>query len=243
MKISLSNRILRPAAAALLLAAFATSHAAIAEPAPTGWIVVSLSQDRGISTVALVLQPRVAKTQGEPKAASDPKGLKGLGVLTSDPKAPRTPPAASASKGAKFEAAFSLDPPPGDLQKWDGRSGVVRVLKVPAGNYSLVNFRLEQAETKGVWFARDNYDIRFAVKEGEVTYLGEFQGTQVLNKPPKAKAATTLSYFIVQDQQGRDMPLAEAANPEIRGKPVTSIAPVKTKGKSHFQTSRLPEKE
>jgi hypothetical protein len=253
MQRSLLTRILRPAAAALLLAASATSHAATAEPAPTGWIVVSLSLDRGISTVALVLQARAARTPGESKAAGDskpardPKGLNGLNALTGDSKAPRALSASSTSKGPKLEAAFSLDPPPGDLQNWEGRSGAVRVLKVPAGTYSLVNFRLEQAEPKGRWFARDNYDIRFSVKEGEVTYLGEFQGTQFLNKLPAATAAAPSfamqSYFIVQDQKGRDLALAEAANPEIRGKPVTSIAPVKAKGKSHFQASRLPDKK
>lgn len=202
-----------------------------------------------MSTVAVVFAPKVAKAPVEPKAPPDadaPKGMKGLGILTKSPKAPKTPKASEGAQSAKFpklEAAFTLDPPPADLQKWEGRSGVVRVLKVPAGAYSLVNFRLEHAETNRKTFARDNYDIRFQVKENEVTYLGEFQGTQFLNKRPTETATVPQSYFIVQDQQARDMPLAEAANPEIRGKPVTSIAPVKAKGKSHFQTSRLPDKE
>lgn len=248
MKNSLSNRILRPAAAALLLAAFATSPAAAAEPAPTGWIVVSLSQERGISTVAIAFAPKVAKTPVVPKAPADPnapKGLSGLGILTKNknPGPPKESEPSQSTKLPKLEAAFSIAPPPDDLQKWEGRSGVVRVLKVPAGAYSLVNFRLEHAESNRKTFARDNYDIRFLVMENEVTYLGEFQGTQFLNKRPTAAATVPQPYFIVQDQQGRDMPLAEAANPEIRGKPVTSIAPVKAKGKSHFQTSRIPDKE
>jgi hypothetical protein len=246
MQSSLLTRILRPAAAALLLAAFATSHAATTEPAPTGWIVVSLSQDRGMSTVAVLFAPKVPKAPAEPKAAPDPdapKGMKGLGILTKNPKAPKASESSKSARQPKLEAAFTLDPPPDDLQKWEGRSGVVRVLKVPAGAYSLVNFRLEHAETNRKTFARDNYDIRFQVKENEVTYLGEFQGTQFLNKRPTDTATVPQSYFIVQDQQGRDMPLAEAANPEIRGKPVTSIAPLKVKGKSHFQMSRLPDKQ
>ena len=251
MKTTLLSRLLPSAAAAFLLAAGAVPAAA-ADPAaaPSGWIVLSLSQERGISTVAIAVQPRPAKATAEPKAppadpdtGGDPKaakGMKGLGILTKSTKTPKT---TDSAKLPRIEAAFTLDPPPAELQKWDGRSGVVRVLKVPAGAYSLINFRLEHPESKGKWFARDNYDIRFGVKENEVTYLGEFEGTYYLNKRSTATHTVPQSYFIVADQKERDLALAEAAHPEIRGKPVTSIAPVKARGKSHFQVTRIPDKE
>lgn len=227
MKTTDPSRMLRTAAISLCLA-FGSIPVSMAESVPMGWIVVSLSQERGVSGVALVVQPKATRAPDAPA----PKAA----------QAQDAPKPAKVRKPRQVVGELMIDLPTEGRQEWDGRAGAVRVLKVPAGPYRLANFRLEHAPTKGKWFAGDDYDVPFEVKAGEVTYLGEFQGTVSVTKLPGKTGTVRQPYFIVRDQRSRDIPLAEAARPEIRGKAVLSVAPLTPPGKGHFQTSRQPDR-
>ena len=145
----------------------------------------------------------------------------------------------------KHYAGFTIGLFNSNQQDWDeGRIGEVKVMAVPAGAYRLSAFRLEDSMSKRAWNSRQDFDKPFEVRPGEVTYLGEFVGTGILSKPFFGTRAVEKPYFLVTDQQARDMPLALKQKPEIQGLPVRSLAPFVVKGGPDvFLTKRLPDRE
>ncbi len=146
---------------------------------------------------------------------------------------------------SRHSAAFTIGIFNSNQQDWDeGRIGEVKVMAVPAGAYRMASFRLEDSMSKRAWNSRQDFDKPFEVRAGEVTYLGEFVGTGILSKPFLGNRAVEKPYFLVTDQQARDLPLAEKQKPEIKGLPLRSLAPFQVKGGPDvFLTKRLPDKE
>jgi hypothetical protein len=127
-----------------------------------------------------------------------------------------------------------------DQHDWEERKGAVRVVQAPAGTYRLANFRLVHSASNQKWSAREDFSVAFEVRPNEVTYLGEFLGTGVLGKAFLGFRAIEKPYFLVSDQQARDIPLAQKEKPELAGIAVRSIAPMRsTKGANYFITRRI----
>lgn len=144
----------------------------------------------------------------------------------------------------RHPAGFSLGLFNSDQQEWEGRTGAVTVLAVPAGAYRMSAFSLQDSMSNRRWSSRQDFDKPFEVRAGEVTYLGEFVGTGILSKPFLGNRAVEKPYFLVSDQQPRDLPIAEKQEPGIRGLPVRSLAPFLVKGGPNvFLTKRLPDRE
>ena len=127
-------------------------------------------------------------------------------------------------------------------RKWEGQNGVIRVRELPAGDYEMTNFRLHDNTLKKVWNLKKDFSVPFQVRAGEITYLGEFQATGV-----RAKALIGYyieqPYFLVSDQEARDIPLAVEDFPELKGIPVGNGFPRAVLLRlGHFRAKRVPDK-
>lgn len=144
--------------------------------------------------------------------------------------------------GRSHEVGLTLSLFANDQHKWTESSiGAVRALQLPAGAYRLANFRIKEVVANRQWKARQDFSIPFTVTANEVTYLGEFLGTGVLGPSFLGVRAIEKPYFLVSDQRARDMPIAEKEQPEVRGLPVRSVAPLRSgaKGSNYFVTKRV----
>jgi len=89
-----------------------------------------------------------------------------------------------------------------------GKDGYVIASQFPAGSYEIINFRLEYSASKTTFSSRKNFSVRFEAKPNEVTYLGEFLATAVMLKGFLGLKNVDEPYFIVSDEQERDVAIA-----------------------------------
>ena len=126
----------------------------------------------------------------------------------------------------------------------DKRKGSVLVQPLKPGTYVLKDVQFEEGVAQRKWRLTAASKSPIEVREGEVTYLGEIMGTGTLSKPFLGVRAIEYPYLLVSDQRERDMPLAEAKVPALKGKPVTSLAPYLPPDlKRTFYSKRLPDAE
>ncbi|HRE12844.1 MAG TPA: hypothetical protein PLD37_01465 [Usitatibacteraceae bacterium] len=124
------------------------------------------------------------------------------------------------------------------------RKGKVVVLPLKPGTYFVNDVQMEDVATNRNFRLRAASRAPIEVKAGEVTYLGEMVGTGTLGKPFLGFRAIEKAYILVADQQARDMPLAGEKAPEIKGKPVKSLAPFQPADMGRiFYRTRLPDVE
>lgn len=98
--------------------------------------------------------------------------------------------------------------------------GYVKITKVPPGQYHITNFHLNYAPSKWTFRAKSDFSVPFEVKANEVAYLGEFLATATMLKNSFLIANIDKPYFLVSNQQERDMPIAVAEHPELKDLPV-----------------------
>lgn len=99
-------------------------------------------------------------------------------------------------------------------------NGYVEITKVPPGQYHITNFHLNYAPSKWTFRAKSDFSVPFEVKANEVAYLGEFLATATMLKNSLLFANIDKPYFLVSNQQERDMPIAVAEHPELKDVPV-----------------------
>ena len=81
-------------------------------------------------------------------------------------------------------------------------------LQVSCMQYHVTNFHLNYAPSKWTYRAKSDFSVPFEVKANEVVYLGEFLATATMLKNSFLIANIDKPYFLVPNQQERDMPIA-----------------------------------
>ena len=122
------------------------------------------------------------------------------------------------------------------------KGGYVRASQFTPGTYHITNVRLVYAPSNWVYTSKADFSVPFEVKAGEVTYLGEFLATGTIVKPVILIPNVDVPYFIISDQQSRDMAIAVAETPELKGLPVKRAALQRSSSTPFFRTTRMPEK-
>jgi hypothetical protein len=131
----------------------------------------------------------------------------------------------------------------GEMQDFaPGKTGRISVLDLPAGQYEIINYRLEFPASNTVFSSRNDFSVKFDAKPGEVTYLGEFLATGVMTKAFLGLRNVDKPYFIVSDQRERDLAIAIKQTPEVNGLPVTQ-AQLRPSRSAPFTTKRMPNPE
>lgn len=112
--------------------------------------------------------------------------------------------------------------PPADFRSAAEKGGVATVRMRP-GQYELYSFGVK-SPAKG-YTPRFIYSIPFTVEAGKVTYLGQYL---TLGHPEEGSFGTTIlgePYFVISNQQARDMAIAAKKTPALAGLPVTNSVP------------------
>lgn len=96
--------------------------------------------------------------------------------------------------------------------------GVVVTARLAPGEYEITNFSATlplAAYTTATYFAATPFSIRFTVKPGVTTYLGNYQA--VASGGQRSTGATNAGapVFLVQDKHERDLALARSRTPGI----------------------------
>lgn len=128
------------------------------------------------------------------------------------------------------------------LHEFGGKKeGYVKAAQFAPGTYHIVNFKLVYAATNSVYSSKADFSVPFEVKANEITYLGEFLATGTLAKLVIFVPSPERPYFILSDQQARDMPIAVAETPQLKDLPVKKAPLAKSSATPFFRTTRIPE--
>ena len=128
--------------------------------------------------------------------------------------------------------AFSMD-------ELDGSWGVVKAAPLRPGTYEIYNFFLEQGGTRTQYRSRQDFSLRFDVKENQVAYLGEFKATKTRTKSLADWLKGSSPYFIHSDRRARDMGVAATSVPELQGLPSQMVRLTPAKATPFVRTRRV----
>lgn len=97
------------------------------------------------------------------------------------------------------------------------KTGVVKVERLAAGLYELVTFEVTSGGYPGErrYGPPKPFSIPFTIKPGEATYLGEFMGVSGKRSSFIGIGIHSDPYFVVSDQQDRDMRIARRRHDDI----------------------------
>jgi len=129
--------------------------------------------------------------------------------------------------------------PAADFHSADAKGGVATVRLAP-GQYELYSFGVKGSDLE--YAPRAAYSIPFTIESGKTTYLGQFLTLGLPRKGLFGNEILGAPYFVVSNQQARDMVLASAKVPELAPFPV--IAAVPDPALVHvpyFQSAPLPK--
>jgi len=109
-------------------------------------------------------------------------------------------------------------------------SSAVAVAKLPPGQYELYSFNVKgPKQDHSPLFV---FSIPFTVQSGKATYLGQYLTLDNANEP----------YFVISNEQARDMALAAKADPALAAAP--AVAAVPDPGKlPYFRNTPLPARK
>lgn len=93
------------------------------------------------------------------------------------------------------------------------KNGGVMVTRLSPGKYELYNFELDGHTA--MWSATDDFSIPFEISAGQTTYIGEYFGMPVWGTNFIGLASVDGFYWILSDQQGRDLAIAKRLEPAI----------------------------
>jgi hypothetical protein len=124
------------------------------------------------------------------------------------------------------------------MQTVAGTSGVVKAVAFKPGTYELYNFFMEDG-SRTQWRSRQDFALRFQVKPGEVTYLGEFRATRTRTKDLVDWLKGPTPYFLWADHRARDIGLAAKATPEVQGLPAHTVRFEAVKPTPFVRTTRV----
>lgn len=117
--------------------------------------------------------------------------------------------------------------------EYSGReTGRVFVRRLPPGEYEIDDFRF--AGTRR-FSSRRPFSIRFTIRPGQATYIGNFARAPSLGTPLQ-RTLGAVGFFVISDKSERDIALARARIPDLP--PVTiSVTDVSALGHSMLLTS------
>jgi hypothetical protein len=97
-------------------------------------------------------------------------------------------------------------PTPRDFDK-DGVNGAVLVLHLKPGTYEIFNFStfFNGYPSTATYGSKQDFSIPFAVKKGEIAYLGRYLANRATGKNLFGMTVTAGVYFDVTDEQQEDM--------------------------------------
>lgn len=106
--------------------------------------------------------------------------------------------------------------------------GSVFFVHLPPGDYEI--FNVSFFENRGyfgttTFSSKQDFSIRFAVKEGHAVYLGEFLGHLVLGKNFLGIPVTAGGYFVVANKLRRDLAVLSTRGEKIAPDKVTNMVP------------------
>jgi hypothetical protein len=122
-----------------------------------------------------------------------------------------------------------------------GAKGGVATIRLRPGQYEFYSFAV-QNDDRG-YTPRFAYSIPFTIEPGKVTYLGQFLTLGVLKDGVFGAAVLGEPYFVISNQQTRDLTLATKKTPELVGASVISAVPNPTTLRApYFRATALPTK-
>jgi len=128
--------------------------------------------------------------------------------------------------------------PVADFHSANGKGGIATVRLKP-GQYEFYSFGVKSSDLD--YAPRAAYSVPFTIEGGKTTYVGEFL---TLGLPRKGLFGNEISgapYFVVSNQQARDIALASAKAPELARFPVIAAVPDPTSlHVPYFQPAPLP---
>lgn len=124
------------------------------------------------------------------------------------------------------------------MQQVGGHSGVAKAVAFKPGTYEIYNFFTEDGSRMQTR-SRQDFALRFEVKPGEVTYLGEFRATRTKAKTLVDWMKGPTPYFLWADHRARDIGLAVKATPEVQGLPSHTVRWDAVKPTPFVRTTRV----
>jgi len=96
--------------------------------------------------------------------------------------------------------------------EYDGReTGRVFIRRLPPGEYEIDDFRF--AGTRR-FSSRQPFSIRFTIRPGQATYIGNFARAPSLGTPLQ-RTLGAVGFFVISDKSERDIALARARVPDL----------------------------
>lgn len=96
--------------------------------------------------------------------------------------------------------------------------GFLMVASVAAGEHSFSNWQISDGNGLRIFPAKETPPLKFTVKTGSVTYLGNFHGHILRAHNIFGKAVTNNGMVEVRDERTRDLELLKARRPELSDK-------------------------
>lgn len=122
------------------------------------------------------------------------------------------------------------------------KRGSVIAVPVKPGDYEVHNFSAfwSAYPVQNYYSAREDFSIPFTVRPGETVYLGEFMAVGIRGKNIFGITIQGGPYFVLTDQQRRDMPLAKAKQPAL-GNARNAVANADKLGIETIRSAPLPQ--
>lgn len=97
-------------------------------------------------------------------------------------------------------------------------NGIVYVHRMPAGEYTVVNFRIWQnsGRVQRHFYPKEPFSIPFVIEPGVATYIGEFLADGITGKNFIGMNVPAGAIFKIANKQDRDIPVAKKKYPEIQ---------------------------
>lgn len=118
-------------------------------------------------------------------------------------------------------------------------SGVVEVVKLPPGEYEFFNFNVYFANGmfQRHWWSKQDFSIPFTIKPGEATYAGCFRAEEI--SEVRNSFHHDGAYFVLNNQQQRDLALAQRKKLDPQIKVNVEIADPERVGNPFIKAARV----
>lgn len=129
--------------------------------------------------------------------------------------------------------------PPADFHEGNAKGNIATVRLKP-GQYEFYNFGIVAPDL--TYGPRIAYSIPFTIQSGKATYLGQYLTLSIPKKGLFGSEIDGAPYFVISNQQPRDIELAKKKVPEISTFGVVSAVPDPARiGVPYFRSAPLPK--
>ena len=125
---------------------------------------------------------------------------------------------------------------------YGSQSAFVDVIRLPPGDYEIYDFDVHQGSypAEVTYSAQKEFSIPFSVHAGETVYLGEFLAIATKGKNIFGITVDGPPYFVLSDQNARDLGIAKGKQPAINTVRV-AVPNADTLGLAFVRSKPLPQ--